>query len=243
MKIGILSDIHGNASALAQVLHVARYKKIDRLIVLGDLIGYYYDARGVLRLLRDWSFDAIGGNHERLLAETTKSAERAADYRRQYGSSLDVAQSTLSSQDIEWLVNLPDRAQIVIDGLRLELCHGSPNHPEAYVYPDASHDILASCRISGCDFVLMGHTHYPFIAAGPVPNLINPGSVGQARDRGGFACWCHIDTATWSVVFEQTPYDTTALVAEARSRDPHIPYLTNVLARGRLLDQNSERCP
>lgn len=232
MKIAVLSDIHGNAEALRATLVEVRKKGVEQLIVLGDLVGYYYDAREVLEQLREWPFVAIRGNHERLLADALKDDGSMQAYRQKYGSALDLAATTLEPQDIDWLISLPDRASVHLGGMALELCHGSPRDPDEYVYPDANAATLEACRVAGADLVLMGHTHYPMLAAGDRPLLLNPGSVGQARDRGGFACWCRIDTDTGVVVLERTPYDTRALVEEARRRDGHLPYLANVLERG-----------
>jgi putative phosphoesterase len=232
MKIAVLADIHGNAGALSATLVEARKSGVEQLIVLGDIIGYYYAAREVLEQLREWPFVAIRGNHERMLAEALKNDRSMQAYRERYGSALDLAGATLKPQDINWLISLPDRASVQLGGIALELCHGSPRDPDEYVYPDANAATLEACRVAGADLVLMGHTHYPMLVAGERPLLLNPGSVGQARDGGGLACWCRVDTDTRAVVLERTPYDTRPLVEEARRRDRHLPYLADVLARG-----------
>jgi putative phosphoesterase len=232
MKIAVLADIHGNAGALGETLVEARKSGVEHLIVLGDIIGYYYAAREVIEQLREWPFIAIRGNHERMLAEALKSDRSMQMYRERYGSALELAATTLKPQDIDWLISLPDRASVHLGGFALELCHGSPRDPDEYVYPDANAATLEACRVAGADLVLMGHTHYPMHIDGGRPLLLNPGSAGQARDRGGFACWGRIDTATRAVVLERTPYDTRPLIEEARWRDPHLPYLADVLERG-----------
>jgi putative phosphoesterase len=233
MRIAVLADIHGNAGALSQTLVEARKGGVEHLIVLGDIVGYYYAAREVLEQLREWPFVAIRGNHERMLAEALESEGAMQTYRERYGSALDLAATTLSPQDLNLLIGLPDRASIHLGGMALELCHGSPRDPDEYVYPDADAATLEACRLAGADLVLMGHTHYPMLVTeGRPPLLLNPGSVGQARDRGGFACWGCIDTSTQAVMLERTPYDTRPLIEEARQRDPHLPYLANVLERG-----------
>jgi putative phosphoesterase len=232
MRIAVLADIHGNAGALSQTLVQARKSGVEHLIVLGDIIGYYYAAHEVLEQLREWPFVAIRGNHERMLAEALDSDGAMQTYRERYGSALDLAATTLKPQDINWLIGLPDRASIHLGGMALELCHGSPRDPDEYVYPDANAATLEACRVAGADIVLMGHTHYPLLVGEGRPLLLNPGSVGQARDRGGFACWGRIDTATQAVVLERTPYDTRPLIEEARRRDRHLPYLADVLERG-----------
>jgi putative phosphoesterase len=231
LRIAVLSDIHGNAEALKNTLKDASEIGVDRLFVLGDLIGYYYEAATVLSLLRRWPIDTIRGNHERLLAEALSSAAVADIYRKKYGSALDVAQATLSPQDIEWLLALPDHQTVSCEGLEFELCHGSPRSRDEYVYPDASAESLDACRVEGRDFVLMGHTHYPLLDATQKCILLNPGSVGQPRDVGGSASWCCIDTRERRISYHRSPFDFQTLAAEARWRDPKIAYLADVLER------------
>jgi predicted phosphodiesterase len=233
MKLAILSDIHGNTAALREVLVVSRKAGVERILVLGDLVGYYYDADGVLALLAEWPATVIGGNHERMLGEARASPEVAAGHRKKYGSALDVALATLAPKQIAWLTGLPSRQTATFDGVTFELCHGSPDDQDRYVYPTADDNELRRCEMPG-RIVLMGHTHYPMVAMRPDCTLINAGSVGQARDLGGFASWMIFDTATGMIAPQRTVYDTTALAIEARARDPDLPYLADILWRNRL---------
>ncbi len=233
MKLAILSDIHGNAEALRQTLVVAHKAGAEHLLVLGDLVGYYYDAPGVLALLEPWPKNVIGGNHERMLGEAQASQDMAVQHRKKYGSALDVALATLKKAQIEWLTGLPSRQTVALDGVRFELCHGSPDEPDRYVYPTASEDELQRCRLPGL-IVLMGHTHYPMVSVRPGGTLINAGSVGQARDLGGFASWMLFDTQTGVIIPHRTAYDVDPIAAEARVRDPDLPYLADILYRNRV---------
>ena len=69
MKIGVISDIHGNSDALAEVLKKAKEENVEHLLVLGDLVGYYYHPDKIMKLLSEWSFDIIKGNHEKILED------------------------------------------------------------------------------------------------------------------------------------------------------------------------------
>jgi putative phosphoesterase len=232
MKLAVLSDIHGNAEALRVTLREARSKKAEHLLVLGDLVGYYYDATDVVRQLCEWPKTVIAGNHERMLAAARNNKQTAISVRATYGSAIDVALETLSREDIDWIVGLPSTQTIEMGGHIFELYHGSPNDPDEYVYPDATRQVIEKCRRPG-KIVLMGHTHYPMIAAGD-GLLINPGSVGQARDIGGFSSWAMFDTTTEVVTLHRTSYDVTKLIEEVSRRDPALPYLKDVLVRNRL---------
>jgi putative phosphoesterase len=234
VKVAILSDIHGNLAALNAVLANADEEGVEHFIMLGDVIGYYYSAAAVISCIRQRSvLHAIRGNHERLFSEVLVDEEAALRYRKRYGSSLEIARSTLSTDDIEWLSQLPDQATVQLDGLVLKLCHGSPMDPDQYVYPDADAATLDACRTADGDFILMGHTHYPMLLDNRRPILFNPGSVGQARDRGGEACWGLLNTRTKSAKLMRTGFDARALADEAKRRDPHLPFLADVLFRRR----------
>jgi putative phosphoesterase len=233
MKIALLSDIHGNSAALRGTLAEARKAGAEELFILGDLVGYYYDARDVLDQLAEWPHTMIGGNHEDWLTRMRTEPSVAAAYRTKYGSALDIARQTLNEADLDWLTGLPPRLSKSIGGIDFELCHGAPDDRDRYVYPNAEEAELAACEIAG-RLVLMGHTHYPMVSLRAGCTLVNPGSVGQARDLGGFAAWMLIDTATGVIAPRRTAYDTAPLVAEVRRRDPGLPYLWEILSRNRV---------
>jgi putative phosphoesterase len=229
----MLSDIHGNRGALHAMLEAARKAQVEHLLIAGDLVGYYYDAAGVLAELAPWARTVIGGNHERLLREARQDPASADSYRRRYGSALDVALETMTPEDADWLCALPAQAEVELGGAHFLLCHGSPNDQDEYVYPTADVATIARCLRTG-RVVVSGHTHYPMIAAGKDALLVNAGSVGQARDFGGFASWALFDTDTRLVAPQRSEYAVSALQDEVRRRDPHLPYLADVLVRNRM---------
>lgn len=233
MKAAILADIHGNSLALRAALADARSAGAVHLLVLGDLVGYYYDIASVLDQLTEWPYTAIGGNHEYMLGQACADEKAAAAYRAKYGSALDVARQTLPADRLDWLTQLPSRMTLEMAGVTFELCHGSPDDRDRYVYPNANEIELKTCEIAG-RIVLMGHTHYPMVSVRKDCTLLNPGSVGQARDLGGFAAWMLFDTSTRTVAPRRSAYDTSALAAEVRRRDPQLNYLSDILHRNRL---------
>ena len=195
------------------------------------MIGYYYDPKAVIEQLWEWPFIAIRGNHERMFQEALRCRHAADSYYQTYGSGIRVAAETLSQQQIDWLVALPDRTSLAIDGMSLELCHGSPLDRDLYVYPDAPGSVLESCVVADRDGILLGHTHYPMMVVRGKTLIVNPGSVGQSRDLGGFASWCLLDTANRTFRFFRTAYDAISLSREVRERDPHLLSLASVLTK------------
>ncbi len=231
MLIAVLSDIHGNAAALDAALGAARQAGAQELFVLGDYVGYYYEPSRVFEALGGWPREMIRGNHEELLARAAKDAAFAAELRGRYGSGHDAALAELSASKIEELLALPESKLVERDGVRIELCHGSPWKGDEYVYPDAQDSVIARCAGSKADFVLMGHTHRAFLKRVGAATVANVGSVGQARDAGGQAAWALLDTQARSLTLRRTPYDAAPLAAEAARRDPLNEYLRDVLSR------------
>lgn len=231
MRIALLSDIHANHLALAAVLEAVRSDRIDRLLVAGDLVGYYYEPGRVLEMLHSWMKHMVRGNHEDMLAAARNDDEVLAGIERRYGSGLRVALESLSGPQVDDLIGMPESLALEFDGYRVLLCHGSPWDTDHYVYPDADEELLARCAVAGFDAVVMGHTHYPMVRTVNGVMLVNPGSVGQPRDRRPGAAWAVLDTIAGGVELRHETYDASALMADARMRDPALPYLCEVLER------------
>jgi predicted phosphodiesterase len=86
LKIAVISDIHGNSYALNAVLEDAKLNKVERLFILGDIVGYYYSPQIVLDLLSEWHYDIIIGNHENILEALLTGRIPHEDIISKYGS-------------------------------------------------------------------------------------------------------------------------------------------------------------
>lgn len=230
MLVAALGDIHGNAGALAAVLTAARREKAEALLLTGDFVGYYYRPAEVLSLLDDWPRWAIRGNHEQMLIDSLADPAQLDHCTRKYGSGLREALALAPSRIVE-LTTLPQTMQVDVDGCRVLLAHGTPWDADEYLYPDAPQskwDRLSHCA---ADVVVLGHTHYPLVRRIRNVLVVNPGSVGQPRNRQAGAAWALVDTESRSVQLFNEHYDYAAVAAEARRRDPKLPYLAEVLCR------------
>ena len=232
MKIAVLSDIHGNHPALEAVLDEAGRLGIERFFVLGDIVGYYYHPDRVMGMLGGLNVDMVQGNHEGMLMAAIEDPAKAEEIRARYGSGIEMAIEKLSREQKEMLAGLPSRKRVDVAGVGFELCHGSPWDRDFYVYPDAETGLLDRCLVDGADFVLLGHTHRPFVYSKGGVTVVNAGSVGQPRDMGGAAGWAVVNTALRTARLIRTPYDISGLVSEVREVDPGLPYLHEVLVRG-----------
>jgi putative phosphoesterase len=238
MRVAILSDIHGNIDALRAVLKEAALLKVERLIVLGDFVGYYYSPALVLDALRSWPLHAIKGNHEVMLAAAVNEPERLSVCTEKYGSGLAAAVTGMRTEDLKFLVQLPETLNLEIGGQRFYFCHGAPWDMNVYVYPDSPPELLERCRMEGIDNLVMGHTHYPMVMRSGDCLILNPGSVGQSRDVGGLASWLLFDAGNGVFSHRRTPYATKDLINEVKRRDPHLPKLWEILCRGQGEVQN-----
>ena len=231
MKIAVISDIHGNHDALVEVLKNAKKKRVEHLLVLGDIVGYYYHPDKILDLLSDWSFDIIKGNHENILENLRDDSSLSETIRLKYGNGHQDAINKLTNRQLDFLKNLPETKSVKFDDTSLLMCHGSPWSNDYYIYPDCKKKIIEKCDSIAHDFVLIGHSHYAFSAKNTSSILINPGSVGQSRQTGGKEFWCIIYKINNSFQMMSTDYDTNKLLSEVKEKDPEIKYLTEILKR------------
>jgi putative phosphoesterase len=231
MKIAVISDIHGNYDALVAVLKKAKKEGVEHLLVLGDIVGYYYHPDKILEALSEWSFDIIKGNHEYILEDLIAEPSLAESIRLKYGSGHKEAINKLSVEQLKFLKELPEIKSVKFDEISILMSHGSPWSNDFYIYPDCEKDILIKCDSTTHSFVLIGHSHYAFAFKNENSMLINPGSVGQSRQTGGKASWCIINTENSCFQMLSTDYNVENLINEIAKKDKEISYLTKVLTR------------
>jgi putative phosphoesterase len=221
MRTLILSDLHANAEALRVVLSRVRRKKFDQVVCLGDFVGYGAQPNQVLDTMRTIARPKryIRGNHDRVAAGLddgkafNQAARDAAIWTREH----------LSAPNRRFLRELP-LGPLQLDGMML--CHGSPHDEDEYVFTEMH--ALRILEETDANMILFGHTHLPAIywidGRGSVYGseitgdstlrlnpqfryLINPGSVGQPRDRNPEASFAILDTRKRTVQFIRVPYD------------------------------------
>jgi len=227
-----LSDIHGNAHALKSVLKSAKEKNIEKLLCCGDYVGYYYEPKKILSLLNEWKWQGISGNHEAMLKDWISEINRT-NIQEKYGSGIAIAAYELTNKSAAFLYEMPSTCKIQVENYKIILCHGSPWDRDLYIYPDAKQEIIDKLFNYDSDFDMLvyGHTHYPVIWEKNHQIIVNPGSVGQPRDRKPEAAWAVWDTASHSVSFHRERYDFKPLINMCQKYDPEIKYLADVLVR------------
>ena len=229
MRIGILGDIHANRSALAAVFNALDDEGCDQLICTGDIVGYGPSPAECVQLLRERDIPCVLGNHDKFatLLASPRLAKLEADTRQ----VLEWTQSVLDMDALRWLAELPLR----LDFEELTLLHGSFG-PNRWAYLVNKKNLATSFAHQDVPLAVSGHSHLPvlcqqveghpphmgFLRTADVPQdrkvLINPGSVGQPRDRDPRAACAVYDTETAAIRPLRVEYDiaeTQALMREA----------------------------
>jgi predicted phosphodiesterase len=231
LKVAVLSDIHGNRFALEEVLKEALQIGVEKLLVLGDIVGYYYHPEVVLEMLSKWDYEIIKGNHEVLLQDLKEGKIDPEVMKKKYGRGHEQALIKIDSKTQDWLFSLPEQKSVRINNVYFQMNHGSPSSIDEYIYPDASIEQLEKCNSIQHDFVLIGHSHYAFSFRCANSTLINCGSVGQSRQKGGLAFWVVINTENKSFEIKATPYDVSQLLKEIEMFELKIGYSSKILQR------------
>ena len=230
MKIGLLSDIHGNHVAMKAVMEFL-VPEVDTFVFLGDICGYYPFLSECLDLYPRDNVVGVRGNHDSVLIDCyQKRVVPSSSYENKYGSALSKSLLTMTDIKIKPLLELPLTCSRNWYGVEVAMYHGSPwNVLEGRVYPDFQ-DWERFADVSE-DIVLLGHTHYPFVKFVQGKHIINPGSVGQARNCSGLACCAILDLSTITVSLHNISYSTKSIIESARMNDPNLKYLVEVLER------------
>lgn len=218
MKVAILSDIHGNLEALDAVLSDLDARQPDRIICLGDMIGYGPDPEAVVGRMTTLGVSCVMGNHEAAL-----HSERDLSWMNFLARENNIAtRALLSESSLAFCAALP-RSVSVENG---RFVHGCP--PDSYlkylhmVDDKQLVDLVAS--LSETRF-FVGHTHelqLVSIARGVVSRarlargrvqlesfqtyLINVGSVGHPRDGSLSAKYVIWDSDADTIEVRGVPY-------------------------------------
>jgi predicted phosphodiesterase len=226
MRIGILSDIHGNMLALKHCLDRLEALVVDRITCLGDVFGYFPDGVQCFDLLQENHTDILMGNHEAFLLGISSCSEANA---KVFGLSRDL--NSLSKEHRQLLCCLRPTKRVTLDGQTLLLVHGSPWDPlNGYVFPDTFGPLPF---FEDIEAVFMGHTHRAHQWKSNGKRAINVGSCGLPRDNGKYSAFCIYDTATREAELYRSEMNIPHVLDHYR--DIH-PQIVEVLSRRESLD-------
>lgn len=205
VKLGFLSDAHGNLPGVTSCLRALEAEGVERIYFLGDVVGYFPDVSASLTLLEEAACVRLLGNHDAMLLGIIDADDQKNDIYRltQARLALEPAQLARMASGLPYHVE-------VLDGRRLLMVHGSPWNPlRGYVYPDADPLPFESLPF---DAVFMGHTHRAFTRYAGSRLLVNVGSCGLPRDCGSLASVAIYDTSTGGCEALRVSMDVDALI-------------------------------
>jgi predicted phosphodiesterase len=221
MRYLILSDMHGNADAFAAVLRRVRRKRFDAILVLGDLVGYGGAPNQVVDEVRalPGRVLAVRGNHDKVVA----GIEDGANFNHAALASAKWTAERLTAANLRFVRELPQGPLAVEEGLAI--CHGSPLDEDEYLFSAFDAHEVFSAHPARVTF--FGHTHIPSLFASRGHDiqvavlrgdngrlalepgkryLLNPGSIGQPRDRDPRAAYMTYDSAKDVVRWHRVSY-------------------------------------
>ncbi|MDA1035688.1 MAG: metallophosphoesterase family protein [Chloroflexi bacterium] len=238
MRTLIVSDIHSNIHALDAVFaHAEEDEPVDNVICLGDTVGYGPSPMACLERLWERHAISILGNHDAAavgILDTSDFNIPAAEANRWNAEQL-------TDDAREYLKGLPER---LVDDPFL-LVHGTPKEP-LWEYLTTYGQAVEAWEYTDTSDVLVGHSHIQFACvagsgieqAGPegfnIPLgharlVVNPGSVGQPRDRDPRAAYAIYDDESRFIKLHRVWYDIVATqrdMAEAGLPEPLISRLS-----------------
>lgn len=217
----IISDIHSNEEALNSVLRNVSRKKYDKVLCLGDVVGYGGSPNQVTKKIQKIkNLKIVRGNHDKAVIDDKEMAN--------FNNSAKIAakwtMATLTKENLNFIKSIPKGPIEIDEGI--VICHGSPIDEDYYLFSEFdAYQVFENFKFDVCFF---GHTHFPCIFAltekgvtfsylrgshiveilkKGVRYLINPGSVGQPRDRNPNASFAEFYPEVGKFVLKRVEYD------------------------------------
>jgi predicted phosphodiesterase len=178
--IALISDIHGNYTALREVLKKIDQMGIQEVYCLGDIVGYYSEVNECCEALRKRDIKSVMGNHDWYLV-----AKSFCPRSNSVNDCLEYQKKIITKDNFDWIRSLP----LFLNIGNLSVLHGGWTNPiDEYLYPTAEY----FNRIEGKYFA-SGHVHKQVIKSFGNKKYCNPGSVGQPRDNNPKAAFATFD--------------------------------------------------
>lgn len=245
MRLLVLSDVHGNVEALDAVLARVRRKRFDTVLMLGDVVGYGAAPNQVVERLAELAppMVSVRGNHDKVAT----GIDRGTEFNEVALAAARWTERRLTPANLRWVRELPRGPREVAPDLAI--CHGSPLDEDVYVFSDYDAEQIFAAHRPRVTF--FGHTHVTSVfVETPVRVLVrplrgegrlvldptfryllNPGSIGQPRDRDPRASFMTFDTKRRVVRWYRVPYPVEK--AQERIRRAGLPgVLAERLAAG-----------
>lgn len=235
MRYLIFSDIHGNLEAFLAMLKFVQKRKIDHYIFLGDLVGYGASPNEIIQKMRSLKpLSIIRGNHDKAVC----GLDSVQTFNPIAAVAIHWTAGHILKKNKSFLHNLK-RGPLIIDD-HITICHGTPFDEDAYIFGEF--DAAEAFSQINTPLCFFGHTHFPFVymetdrqvEGNYIPSnssevkiekgvryLINPGSIGQPRDRNQRAACAIYNSRAKKVNFFRLEYDVKE--AQRKIRSANLP--------------------
>jgi len=218
MRYAIVSDLHANLPAWQTVLTDIADLKADKIICLGDVVGYGPNPAEVLESVYRVVDVTLQGNHDAAVSGILSTATFSA----RAASAVASHKERLTTAALEWLMQLP----LTHAESDFNCAHGDFSSPPDFHYIVEPKDALPSLQTASEQLLFVGHSHLPgiyVIGASGIPHfvhpcdfeleegkryIVNPGSVGYPRVGDCRSSYCLYDDAAHAITFRQLPFDS-----------------------------------
>jgi putative phosphoesterase len=216
MIIALISDIHGNLSALEAVLKDADRAKAKQIWCLGDLIGYIpFPNECIERIQKKASASIVGNYDQKVIHFKKKKNEWKKSKKPAKFDAFEWNNQQLNPQNQTYLQSLPESIRLKIGKFNILLTHGSPQCIEEPVLPDTPQERLVELgNIADADIIVMGHTHQFMNRKIGHQWFINPGSVGLPVQNDLRASYALLDISKdkIKVIERKVTYDISKVI-------------------------------
>jgi putative phosphoesterase len=215
MRLLVLGDIHGNRAALEAVA----MQPFDACVCVGDLVDYGPEPGPCVDWVRENALYCVRGNHDHGVAQEVE-VQGVAGFRYLTAVTRPLTVAALSPQQRRYLAELPTWRMFTIAGKRFLMVHATPRDPmDEYAVPQEEFWLP---RLQGwnVDFLLVGHTHHPYVLQVNGTTIVNPGSVGLNRDGDPRASYAIIEESQVELRRIEYPVGATLTQLEALVQEP-----------------------
>jgi predicted phosphodiesterase len=228
MRYAVICDVHSNLEALEAVLAEVERQGVDRIVHLGDIVGYNINPNECIDIFRSENIESILGNHD----AAASGLDDPLWFNSAAKSAIIWTRNNLNKKNRDYLRALPER--IVLEGDFL-LCHGSPENRDNYIldWMDSIRQFTEMEKQS-IKIGFFGHSHLPALFAFRGFNhdleqagkhtldrnnlyLVNFGGLGQPRDGDPRTCLGIFDSDEMSVEFFRLNYDVMKCAAKVEN--------------------------
>ncbi len=225
MKVAVISDIHGNWGALERVIADYQLQGCERVLCLGDIAMAGPQPRMVLDYVvnkaQNWT--TIQGNTDKMIAEfNLKMYDKLSKTYPVMANALLDDVDIIEDEYKKYLASLPERKDLVIEGVTVLMVHGSPRRINEDILPNMKiSEIQEMIGAETADLILCGHTHVPCgYQTLTKQTVVNVGSVGRPMTGTPKANYAIIDFNRGSFTVEHRvvdyDYEKAAQLVRAR---------------------------